>query len=385
MSGEGFGRPMAQIPRMRVLSQRLAERIDELVAELLPAGVRRGSEWRVGSLNGERGSSLSVCLRGPKRGLWHDFATGEAGDALALVSRTRCSGNLLRAAEWARWWLGLPAHDRQGLTRRAREEPRAEDEETGSDTSLRTAKAFAVWRSCLDDGLSCPNDWGLPQRRWRDVDPRQTPTACYLRARGIEIDSLPRWPRALRFHPALFCPDLGRAVPAMVAAFVNANGYLVGVHRTFLERDADGRWIKARIRNPKLMLGAVRGAFIPIWRGSVPGPFHEIGPREHVLVAEGIENALSIAVSCPEHVTIAAGSLVNFKAIELPPLVRRVTLCVDNDDGPLQREIVRLAAERLARRLPEVRIARPEAGFKDFNDWLIGARTGQSGSEVRAA
>jgi hypothetical protein len=50
------------------LSAMLADRIDSLCAELLPAGTREGHEWRIGSVAGERGRSMAVHLSGPKPG-----------------------------------------------------------------------------------------------------------------------------------------------------------------------------------------------------------------------------------------------------------------------------------------------------------------------------
>ena len=63
----------------------LAERINALVCDLLPGGHREGHEWRAGDVTGSPGHSLGVHLHGQKQGIWSDFATGEAGDALDLV------------------------------------------------------------------------------------------------------------------------------------------------------------------------------------------------------------------------------------------------------------------------------------------------------------
>ena len=68
------------------ISERLAKNVEEIVLHLLPNGKRRGREWCVGSVNGERGESLKVCLSGSKAGIWSDFATGDSGDLLDLWS-----------------------------------------------------------------------------------------------------------------------------------------------------------------------------------------------------------------------------------------------------------------------------------------------------------
>src|SRR5579872_5068464 len=50
--------------------------IAALLAELLPAGIREGAEWRIGSVAGEPGRSMGVHLGGAKAGVWYDWAAG---------------------------------------------------------------------------------------------------------------------------------------------------------------------------------------------------------------------------------------------------------------------------------------------------------------------
>src|SRR5215472_5619166 len=88
------------------ISRALAERATALVADLLPGGHREGHEWRAGSIAGEAGSSLGVHLVGSKAGVWSDFATGAAGDALDLVCAVR-GVEISEALVWSRRWLGL--------------------------------------------------------------------------------------------------------------------------------------------------------------------------------------------------------------------------------------------------------------------------------------
>ena len=59
--------------------------IDVLVAEWLPNGQRRGHEWCVGSLEGQPGRSLKICLSGSGSGIWKDFSTDDGGaDLISL-------------------------------------------------------------------------------------------------------------------------------------------------------------------------------------------------------------------------------------------------------------------------------------------------------------
>ncbi len=60
------------------------EKAEAVVKQLLPQGKRHGKEWCVGSIMGEPGQSLKICLEGEKKGRWSDFATKEGGDLLDL-------------------------------------------------------------------------------------------------------------------------------------------------------------------------------------------------------------------------------------------------------------------------------------------------------------
>lgn len=46
------------------IAQRLADRVIDVAHHLLPGGKREGSEWRVGSVNGEKGQSLGGSPQG---------------------------------------------------------------------------------------------------------------------------------------------------------------------------------------------------------------------------------------------------------------------------------------------------------------------------------
>lgn len=72
------------------LAAMLASRATEVAERLLPKGKRVSTEWVCGSVNGEEGTSLSVCIKGDKAGVWKDFASGEGGDLVELW--TRCRG-----------------------------------------------------------------------------------------------------------------------------------------------------------------------------------------------------------------------------------------------------------------------------------------------------
>ncbi|MFW5642303.1 MAG: DUF7146 domain-containing protein, partial [Roseicyclus sp.] len=200
---------------------------------------------------------------------------------------------------------------------------------------------------------------------------RITPVAAYLHGRGIDLEELGRVPRALRYHPAAWCAEDRTKWPAMLAAVVNAAGEHVATHRTYLAQDAAGRWRKAPLREPKKSLGSFAGGFIPLWRGRSGKPLAQAPAGETVAIAEGIENASSVAVEVPHLRVLAAVALGNLRRLDLPPAVRRVVLLADNDAGnPKARALLDDAAQHFAAVGRAVAIARPPAAFKDFNDLL---------------
>ena len=93
---------------------------------------------------------------------------------------------------------------------------------------------------------------------------------------------------------------------------------------------------------------------------------------EDVLITEGIEDGLSLALACPKRRVLVAVSLANMKNVWLPEQITAVTLCADNDTHPKTIEAFEnaVAAHQAAGR--RVKIARSPRG-KDFNDLLRGA------------
>ncbi len=88
------------------ISQKLNEQALEVAKYLLPNGKPNGANWRVGSIEGEPGQSLSVVVGGDNKGHWKDFATNEGGDLLDLWCVSR-NINLSQAIKETKQWLGF--------------------------------------------------------------------------------------------------------------------------------------------------------------------------------------------------------------------------------------------------------------------------------------
>jgi hypothetical protein len=333
------------------IARMLAARAPSLARELLPAGRRDGQEWRCGSLAGERGGSLGVRLTGAKAGVWQDFATGETGDALDLVAAVNYRGDRREALRWARQWLGL-GNDAAAPTRPATPPPSQPEEDETEQLARVRAAALALWlhaKPALAD----------------------TPVDHYLKARGIDLSRLGRQPRALRFHPSLHNVESQRTWPAMVAAISGADGAHVATHRTWLATDRAGVWRKAPLQKTKMVLGRMQGGSIRLWRGVSGKSLADAPADDLIVIGEGIETCLSIALAVPEARVLASVSLGNLARIGLPDQIKRVTIAADNDTAPeARRGLVRGQNALMARGL-EVRVARSPIG-SDFNDALMG-------------
>lgn len=343
------------------IARLLADKIDVLVREILPNARLSGHEWQVGSVAGEPGGSMCI-NNGARRGVWKDFSGGKGGDALDLVAEVLFGGDKKRAVDWSKSWLGIDnlSPERIAQVRQRAQESRADADQKAKDSAAKKLKlAKAIWLSAY------------PQIGASAVD-------HYLMNRAIDLGKLPRIPNALRFAPELdyVDPDTGEVsrYPAMVASIVGAVGdaqTIVGIHRTFLAQDRYGVWRKAPVAKPKLTLGNWRGGYIPIARGSSGKSMKEAPEGDSVVITEGIEDALSIALLYPDRRVIAAVSIGNMQNIDLPNTIEKVYLAVDNDHGNKQAEsAIQRSIKKFYAEGRDVFTMRSPAG-KDFNDFIV--------------
>jgi phage/plasmid primase-like uncharacterized protein len=136
-----------------------------------------------------------------------------------------------------------------------------------------------------------------------------------------------------------------------MAAVQDPDGTLVAIHRIYLH-GCD----KAPIEKPKMSLGPIAGAAVRLAPAA-----------DGMLIGEGIEDVLTVmaATGRPGWATLGNG---NMSELVLPPEVRSLIILADNDPPGLRSAYQ--AAERWAREGRQVRISRPPAGVKDFNDLM---------------
>ncbi|MES2252475.1 MAG: toprim domain-containing protein [Pseudomonadota bacterium] len=174
----------------------------------------------------------------------------------------------------------------------------------------------------------------------------------YLRARSIQCDM----PSTIRYVPSVKHTPTDTYLPCMIAIVTRWPGKEpVAIHRTYLAPDGS---CKADIKPNKMMLGAVAGGAVRLTE-----------MKNVLIMAEGIETALSFMESDPGHAIWAVLSASNFQSLVLPelPLASIVIIAADNDKAGIN------AAKRSARKWTEegrvVKIAIPPKDM-DFNDVL---------------
>lgn len=229
------------------------------------------------------------------------------------------------------------------------------------DDEVRFATKEKLFNQRLTEAIS--RSWQQAQR----VDPRdfrQTPLHAYLESRCIAGGDV-RFFEDIRFENGVVDSETKRRLPAMCAAVRDIAGNLVTLHRTLLSPFGT----KADVATPKRLMKLPQGR-------TISGCSIHIGkPQETLALAEGIETALSVAISTnlPCWACICAHGL---EVVEIPTSVKEVLIFADKD----RSKTGQCAAEKLAHRLQSqgitvhvmhIREEIPDAvkGI-DFNDLL---------------
>ncbi|CAK0778780.1 DNA primase [Azospirillaceae bacterium] len=355
------------LPGFAEVKSALRHQTERLCRELFPNGIVVGHEFQVGNIEGDPGDSMSVNISsGHKSGVWSDFEYGSVGDVIDLIAQKMYCGDRFRAMKWLAQWLGLDHGDHEQISRMVSERKSSpitsyEQEEDGA-----RAAAKKVWLAAQASLLDTPVDY-------------------YLRGRCIPLSFLYGAGEAagsslgvLRFHPALWCSETEGKTPAMVAGIIGVVGTAadgrpklgqIAVHRTYLERKADGSWGKAALKRSKMALGSFKGGFIPLWRGKSGKSLKDAPEGERPVIAEGLEDGLTVALKRPDMRVLVAVSGSNLGNIWLPPQIKSVTIAKQNDTKPEAIKSYHRRVQMLRDRGIEVFSFRPPDGIKDVNDW----------------
>lgn len=314
----------------------------------------------------DRPGSFVIWTTGPAAGGFSEYspagppAKGDIIDLIAYVHRSDRSF----AVQWAKDFLGIQQMTESELAARKASAKAVAQAVTASESEAQARKRQAAFKLFLG-----------AERTVLD-----TVAEVYLAvARGIPFRAIANREEDLRYAPRLgwwkgdkwegnrFTAP-GPKFPAMVAAFRNELGEIVAAHCTFLRSDGSG---KADVPNPKLIKGRYRGAVIRLTRGPsdlTPEEAREHGVLEPLIVAEGIETALSVAAAVPEARVWAAGAFHNIQNVPVwHPCVDAVTIAADNDGSAEAEEKLAATVDHLSQFGKPVSVMRAHEG-KDFND-----------------
>ncbi|MDH3700733.1 MAG: topoisomerase, partial [Alphaproteobacteria bacterium] len=165
-----------------------AARAEAITRNLLPAGKLIGKECCCGSIRGEPGESLHVCLVGDKAGIWKDFNEGHGGDLIDLAKQVLCT-DTGDAVRWIKEQIGLGNSLDNGTNGAAHLQPAAPNSDAG-------------WQPItpipMDAGKAPVHRLGKSSQRWpyRDADGNVLMWVCrWDTPDGKEIRPLTYWRR----------------------------------------------------------------------------------------------------------------------------------------------------------------------------------------------
>lgn len=349
------------------IKQGLKDRIEDLCARLLPDGRVEGRLWVAHNpvtRDFSQSKELKVAINGDV-GAWKCWRSGDKGDVINLVAY--CLETDFRGAmDWSREFLGLKNMSRQERKSFAEENEkrRLEAEQEARNRLLDRRKAV--------------------QRLWDSGEPIMggSPAAILARryfadGRGCPLEAIVTLEdETFRVHPALEWWEgavwerkskqrrkvsPGPSFPAVISAFRSPTGIVTAVHCTFLDPVKPTKALVADPKKAKLMFGEAMGSVIRISAG-------QGGP---LILCEGVEDGLSLAIGAPEARVWAGGSLAGMSAAPVfLPEISAVFVAADNDWHSRQAQAqLEKALETLEGHGKPVEVMRSAVG-KDFNDGM---------------
>jgi putative DNA primase/helicase len=280
-------------------------------------------------------------------------------------------GGAYRSGAW--WRCRCPAHGSRGATLALRDGGRGLIAKCYAGCEPRDVLAELRRRGLIDGDFLASPSGPIP----RGIDPagdrarrieaarciwdaardaRGSLVATYLAGRGIIIDL----PPSLRYAPALRRLD-GTSGPATIARIDSLDAELIGISRTWLDRDAAGIWR----RRDRAMLGRAAGGAVRLAPAA-----------ETLLIGEGIETCLA-AMQATAQPAWAALSTAGLVTLALPPISQEIVILADHDRSGAGERAARIAATRWIAEGRRVRIAIPPEPGSDFNDVLAGRAYGR--------
>ncbi len=326
------------------ISQYLTDQAERVVEQLLgEPKTKLSGQYRYGSKQG----SLIVTMNGDKRGLWHDFQTGEGGHLLDLIAfkkdldkRQDFRAILQEAVKI----LGTSPSD-ISIQDSARISPPKPLQAMTHPLTPEQQRSLRYARRLAKESL--PIAGTLAER--------------YLREhRSIVLD---KFPDNVRFHPGIYSRRNESIHSALVVVAKDSANQVQAVQAIFLDKNSAQ---KADVEVKKQTWGRPS-------QGSVAlQPLEKMSMSKGVTyLAEGPETALSVYQALGGgDVRITLGKS-NFKNIDSAKTHQNIVLCLDNDGQGVQSDrLIRFAAEQLQEQGKSVWIAQPKIKGQDYNDVL---------------
>ncbi len=305
---------------LEALKRQLQGSITSWLPHYLPGHIM-GGQYRAGNLNGEEGSSLSIALTGSKAGSFYDFAEPEIrGDILELIKKL------------------IDAQDFKQVLKECEKICKGYLPEM--KTILRIEEKTKAKKIYVMDCIK-------NARQAYD-----TIVQYYLNERDLDIRIIPD---DLRYLPKVYCNFSKQRWESMCALVRDANGNITGHQLTFLD---DNTGYKADIPVPRICTGSIKGNSVHLNDNLHP---------ETLYICEGIEDGIAIQELFKCLDVWAVLGAANLSSIVLPLSVKKLIVCLDNDDA----SFTQVNKIKKAYRNVELKIIAPKPEYKDFNDELM--------------
>lgn len=322
----------------------LKSRIEDLCVQLLPDGRRQGRLWVAHNpvtSDYSQSPEFKVALN-QDVGAWKDWRSGDKGDVLRLISYVCGYENFADTMTWARQFLGLstmrPA-ERAALDAEARRRAEHRRQDAEKARIFKIGKAEEKFLAGVE----------LGKRSVAELHARR-----YFAGRHCALEDVPQLDEAtFRFCQASeywtrgeyaneggrrFKVKSGPDFPAIHSAMRSQTGQVTACHVTFLD-PLQPKKVDLGEDNAKLIFGEAKGAVIRISHGPEGRPPETATEPHPLIVCEGIETGLSLAIACPAARVWAAGSLSNMGNVPLwLDCIPSVIVARDNNHGNRQAE-----------------------------------------------
>ena len=297
----------------------------ELIVERLMGEpkIKTAGQYRYGAHQG----SLIVTLAGDKRGLWHDFQTGQGGHLLGLIA-------VQKNLDIQRDFQAVL----QEAVRLLGSSPNDMSVQDGTQFSPRKAEKSPTVASKM-----------LAQEQRRSLQYARQLAQESQPVAGTLAEGYLREHRGMWIISPIMCVSIlgiysrknEASHPALLVVAKNNEDQVQAVQAIFLDRETAN---KANVPVKKQTWGQPSQASVALMKPK------DIRSQSVTYLAEGPETALSVYLALKEaDVRVTLGKS-NFKNIDPAKTASHIVLCLDNDgQNPHTDQLIHLAAHKVAR------------------------------------